>query len=262
METEHTKTLPVVQVTVNGPFGHDRHPRVPITCDEIRRDVAACTRAGARSFHIHTRDAAGAESLSPDDVNRMVAAARRGAEEARSRVEIGLTTGAWIVPDLGTRLAAIRGWEGVNCAKVNVSEEGFEHVMATMLEAGVGVDVGIWAMEDVRRFERSGFSPLVARVSVELDTGPPYSLSGDPTAHASEIHAALDDIGVTVPRLEHGGEEWTWPLVEDAFRRGWATRVGFEDSVFLPDGSMAEDNAALVSAAVQLRDSMAARPPQ
>jgi uncharacterized protein (DUF849 family) len=245
---------PIVQATVNGPFGRDRHPRVPVTCDEIRRDVAACTRAGARSFHIHARDAAGAESLSPGDVAAMVAAARQGAEEAGSDVEIGLTTGAWIVPDLGTRLAMIRGWAGVDCATVNVSEEGFEQVMATMLEAGVGVDVGIWAMEDVRRFERSGFLPHVARVSVELDTGPPYHLSGDPAAHASAIHAALDDIGVTVPRLEHGDEEWTWPLVEDAFRRGWATRVGFEDSVFLPDGSVAQDNAALVAAAVELRD--------
>jgi uncharacterized protein (DUF849 family) len=61
-------------------------------------------------------------------------------------------------------------------------------------------------------------------------------------------------MGVTVPRLEHGDEDWTWPLVKDAFRQGWATRVGFEDSVFLPDGSVAQDNAALVAAAVELRD--------
>jgi uncharacterized protein (DUF849 family) len=249
----HTKTSPMVQATVNGPFGRDRHSRVPVTCDEIRRDVAACTQAGARSFHIHTRDATGAESLAPDDVASMVAAARLGAQEAGSDVEIGLTTGAWIVPDLRTRVAMIRGWVGVDCATVNVSEEGFEHVMAAMLEAGIGVDAGIWAMEDVRRFERSGLVSHVARVSVELDTGPPYHLSGDPRAHASEIHAALDDIGVTVPRLEHGDEEWTWPLVEDAFGRGFATRVGFEDSVFLPDGSVAQDNAALVAAAVELR---------
>jgi len=158
------------------------------------------------------------------------------------------------MPDLGTRRALIRGWVGVDCARVNVSEDGFEHVMAAMLEAGVGIDVGTSAMEDVRRFERPGFRRHVARVSVELGTGPPYHLSGDPAAHAAEIHTALDDIGLTVPRLEHGDEEWTWPLAEDAFRRGWATRVGFEDSVFLPGWSLARDNAALIAAAVQLRD--------
>jgi uncharacterized protein (DUF849 family) len=104
MPVEHTRPPPLVQATVNGPFGPGRHPRVPITCDEIRRDVAACTRAGARSFHIHTRDAAGAESLAPDDVAAMVAAARQGAGEAGADLEIGLTTGAWIVPDLGRRI--------------------------------------------------------------------------------------------------------------------------------------------------------------
>lgn len=250
----HTQALPMVQATVNGPFGRGHHPRVPVTCEEIRRDVAACTRAGARSFHIHTRDPSGAESLAPDDVSRMVAAAREGAQQAGQDVEIGLTTGAWIVPDLNRRLDMIRHWTGVDCATVNVCEEGFEHVMATMLEASVGVDVGIWALEDVRRFERSGLVHHIARVSVELGTSPPYNLSGDPAARASEVHAALDDIGVTVPRLQHGDGDWTWPLLEDAFRRGWATRIGFEDTVLLPDGSVAADNAALVTAAIELRD--------
>ena len=34
-------------------------------------------------------------------------------------------------------------------------------------------------------------------------------------------------------------------------------RIGFEDSVFLPDGSVAADNAALVAAAVEMRNSLA-----
>ncbi len=67
---------------------------------------------------------------------------------------------------------------------------------------------------------------------------------------------------MTVPRLQHGDEEWTWPLVTDAFRRGLATRVGFEDSVLLPDGSAAQDNAALVAAAIELRDATRAPRPR
>jgi len=47
--------------------------------------------------------------------------------------------------------------------------------------------------------------------------------------------------------------DWTWPLVADAFRRGHDTRVGFEDSIYLPDGSIAPGNAALVRAALALR---------
>jgi uncharacterized protein (DUF849 family) len=48
--------------------------------------------------------------------------------------------------------------------------------------------------------------------------------------------------------------DWTWPLVADAFRRGHDTRVGFEDSVYLPDGTVARSNADLVRAAVSLHD--------
>ena len=42
-------------------------------------------------------------------------------------------------------------------------------------------------------------------------------------------------------------------IAEDAFRREHDTRVGFEDSVLLPDGTTAESNAQLVEAALALR---------
>ena len=67
------------------------------------------------------------------------------------------------------------------------------------------------------------------------------------------MNEALDLAGSTCPRLTHGMHDWTWPLVADAFRRGHDTRVGFEDSDLLPDGSRAGSNAELVAAAVALR---------
>ena len=65
-----------------------------------------------------------------------------------------------------------------------------------------------------------------------------------------------DLAGATCPRLTHGMNDWTWPLVQDAFRRGHDTRVGFEDSVLLPGGTRADDNAQLVRAALELRASL------
>lgn len=66
------------------------------------------------------------------------------------------------------------------------------------------------------------------------------------------IHAILDRAGVTAPRLQHGDGELTWILIEDAVRRGLDTRVGFEDTLHLPDGSRASSNADLVTAARSL----------
>lgn len=48
---------------------------------------------------------------------------------------------------------------------------------------------------------------------------------------------------VKAPRLQHGYGEVTWILIEDAVRRGLDTRVGLEDTLYLPDGSPARNNA-------------------
>jgi len=55
------------------------------------------------------------------------------------------------------------------------------------------------------------------------------------------------------PRLQHSDGESTWVLVADASRRALSTRVGFEDSVVLPNGRCASSNAELVATAVSLQ---------
>ena len=162
------------------------------------------------------------------------------------------------MPDLADRIAMIREWEGVDCATVNLSEPGFEVVMGAMLETGVGIDVGLWAPVEMGRLLRSGLLPRAQRVSIELDPGEPYFLEGEPAELAQQVNDALDRAGSTCPRLTHGMNDWTWPLVEDAFRRGHDARVGFEDSVLLPDGTRARNNAQLVEAAVGLESRMRA----
>ena len=51
------------------------------------------------------------------------------------------------------------------------------------------------------------------------------------------------------PRLLHGLGHCAWHLVELAAKRGYDTRMGFEDTLRLPDGSLAGSNAELVGAA-------------
>ncbi len=242
----------MLQVTPNGPWGKDVHPEMPVSLSELSADLRACFQAGATGVHLHVRDPDGAETLEPAVVNGTCRTVRDLAAEVGARVEIGLTTGEWIVADLADRIAMIREWEGVDCATVNLSERGFEAVMEALLDAGVGIDVGLWAPVEMDQLLRSGLLPRAQRVSIELDPGEPYFLQGEPADLAQQVNEALDLAGSTCPRLTHGMHDWTWPLVEDAFRRGHDTRVGFEDSVLLPDGTRAESNAQLVEAAVAL----------
>jgi hypothetical protein len=59
--------------------------------------------------------------------------------------------------------------------------------------------------------------------------------------------AAFSPLGTV---LLHGEEELTWPMLRLAGERGLDARIGLEDTLKLPDGQPAVDNAALVRAAV------------
>lgn len=230
----------VLQAALNGPLTKDDHSAVPVTADELARDAAACVAAGARSVHVHPRDATGAERAEGFVVDAVVRTVRAACE-----TEISVTTGAWIQPDLDRRLELIRGWRGPDCATVNMSEDGSVAVMEALLDAGVAIEAGVWSVADVELLARSGLVDRVRRVLVE-----PVDLQeSEAVAFVDEIHRALDELGARAPRLQHGDGEATWVLIRDAVDRGLDTRVGLEDTFFAPDGRRVAGNAELVAEA-------------
>lgn len=52
------------------------------------------------------------------------------------------------------------------------------------------------------------------------------------------------------PILLHGEGRSTWPALHLARERGLDARIGLEDTLTLPDGAPAPDNASLVAAAL------------
>ncbi len=139
----------------------------------------------------------------------------------------------------------VRSWRQPDFATVNVCEEGASEVLGALVEARVGVEAGVWTVEDVERLIATRFSGRVSRVLVEpvdVPVGEAEKLVGD-------IHAALDRYRVRAPRLQRGDGESTWILVRDAVRRGIDTRVGLEDTLYMPNGETAGSNVVLVRAA-------------
>ena len=231
----------MLQAALNGDRTRDEHPAVPLSAAELARDAAACVAAGAGAIHLHPRDAEGRESAAPEVVNGVVEAVK-----AACGVPVGVTTGAWIEPDLERRLALVAGWTAPDYSSVNVSEEGSADVMRALLEAGVGIEAGVWSVQDAERLAASGLAARVTRVLVE-----PVEAGEGALKIVAAIHAALDAGGVTAPRLQHGDGDATWPLIEDAFRRGLDTRVGLEDTLHDPDGAVTAGNPALIRAATR-----------
>jgi uncharacterized protein (DUF849 family) len=233
----------LLQASLNGPLTKADHPAVPTSLAELVDDARRCALAGARSFHVHPRDGEGREQLDSKTVDRTAAAIREA-----TRMPVGVTTGAWIEPEIERRIRLIRAWRAPDFATVNLSEAGSDRVLRALVDADIGIEAGVWTVEDVETLASSGLAERVLRICVE-----PVDLAADGAIRfVDEIHAALDAAGMRAPRLQHGDGEATWVLLNDAIRRGIATRIGLEDTLLLVDGSRAAGNEELVRAAREL----------
>jgi uncharacterized protein (DUF849 family) len=230
----------LLQAALNGPWTRADHPAVPMSVGELARDAAACVAAGAGAIHMHPRDPEGRESLDVGVVDVVVACVREACG-----VPVGVSTGAWIEPDVERRVALLSAWRAPDYASVNLSENGAVDVIRALTAAGVGIEAGVWSVADAELLGASGLG--VTRVLVE-----PVGVGAEEAvAVVEEIHAVLDRFGVAAPRLQHGDGDATWVLLRDAIARGYDTRIGLEDTQYEPDGARTTGNAALVGAAAQ-----------
>ncbi|MBI5338664.1 MAG: 3-keto-5-aminohexanoate cleavage protein [Mycolicibacterium rufum] len=231
-----------LKACINGARTPDEHPALPVTPDQLAADAVAAHAAGARAVHLHPKNADGVDSLLAPDVGAAVAAVR----DAVPGLPLGVTTGYWALPDATQRLRAIDGWSVLpDFASVNWHEPGSPELAELLLSRGIGVEAGIFHAEAAQSWAASGVAAHCLRVMVELGA------DGDVTT-ADEVLALASEADSPAPVLLHGLDDSCWPLLRHAGVRGLQARIGMEDTLTLPDGSRADGNAALVSAAVEL----------
>ncbi|HMA41449.1 MAG TPA: 3-keto-5-aminohexanoate cleavage protein [Gemmatimonadales bacterium] len=242
MSVHATPRARLLQAALNGGRRKDDHPAVPTTAPEVADAAAQCVQAGARAIHVHVRDARGLESVAPGDVAHCVAALRA----AIPGTPVGVSTGAWIMPEPELRHRTVSAWTvQPDYASVNFHESGAEELATLLLSRGTGIEVGLPEAVAAERLVRSDLAPRCLRVLIE-----PQAQALDAALRTvEEIEAVLDAGGVALPRLLHGLDHTAWPLIGAAAARGYDTRIGFEDTLTLPDGTPAPSNAALVTAA-------------
>jgi uncharacterized protein (DUF849 family) len=229
----------LVKAAINGRRFLSDHPSIPITPQQQAYEGALAVAAGAGAIHVHPRNSDGQESLGSADV----AATLKATRAACPSTPIGVSTGAWIVPEIGARQTLISEWDVLpSFAGVNFHEVGAVQIALILLEKGIGVEAGIWNAEAARFFRRSGLSDRCLRILIEPGQEP-----GNAKDRLDEIESCLQEI--QCPRLLHGFETSTWEFIALASRRGYDTRVGFEDTVTLPQGRRAKDNGELVAEA-------------
>jgi uncharacterized protein (DUF849 family) len=235
-----------LKACINGVRTPEVHPNLPVTPEQLAAAALAAHGAGAVAVHMHPKTADGVDSLLPQHVDAAVDAVRHAAPG----LPLGVTTGFWALPDAEARLRAVDGWAVLpDFASVNWHEPGSEELARLLLSKGLGVEVGIFHTKAAESWAASDFARHCMRVMIELGR------DGDPStwiATADDLLSQVLAAGSPAPVLLHGLDESCWPLLEHAGARGVQTRIGMEDTLQLPDGSTASDNAALVSAAVQL----------
>jgi uncharacterized protein (DUF849 family) len=229
----------LLKACLNGARSAASHPALPVTPDQLAADAQAAVGAGAGAVHVHPRDRDGRESLRGAVIAEVLEVMRQSVD-----IPIGVTTGAWVVPDPRERIEIVRGWRVLpDFASVNFHEDGARAVAETLIERGVGVEVGIWTAASASEFASSGLGPSCLRILVEpMD---PEPLGAKATVRS--IEAVVGGLGI--PLLLHGFQATAWPMLDEAILRGYDTRMGLEDTLQLPDGTTASGNAELVATA-------------
>jgi uncharacterized protein (DUF849 family) len=235
----------LIKAAINGGRTKAEHPAIPVSPNEIASSVLESVDGGAAAIHFHVRSENGSESLQAEDLARAFHAVRLKAPTA----QVGVSTGAWIVPDPNMRVAMISAWTTLpDFASVNFSEEGAYEVAQVLLRKGVGVEVGLCDSDAAERFVNSGLTTRCLRVLIE-----PQEQEIEKARETVRLmEAVLDRANINVPRLLHGTEATTWTIMEDAVKRGYGVRVGFEDTLSLANGTVAQTNSDLIKAAVKV----------
>lgn len=232
--------------------GKADHPALPLTAAEIARDAAQSLEAGAAMIHLHVRDAAGAHVLDADLYREAMVAVQRAVGDS---LVIQITTeavGRYTAPEQIALIDALMP-ESVSIALREIlPENGDESAAAALFQ----------------RMEKAGIlHQIIIYDATELDRLDDLARRGvlpDGPLAVMAVCGRYTETGATWPELEAylraeiGRHHWMLcafgpdeaAFMARAAQEGGHARVGFENNLWLPDGTVAANNAAIVAATV------------
>lgn len=227
------------------------HPALSLTVPELVADVVASAAAGVAAVHLHVRDAEGRHSLDPALYREAIAALRKPLPE----LAIQITTEAVgryspaeqmaVVRDLRPEAVSLALRELVPDASGEPEARAF---FAWMAENRIAPQFILYDPEEVTRLidlADRGIIPS-ARPFLLFVLGRYSPGQQSSPADLVPFVAALGERAFPWAVCAFGRHEAECALA--AARLGGHVRVGFENNLHLPDGTLAADNAALVRA--------------
>ena len=247
------KLIITVALTGNVPT-KDMNPHLPVTADEIAADVRRCADAGAVLFHVHARDEDQRPTLDRDAFKERA----RQIKEAAPEVIIQLSTGARAGKDWEARANPVRllpemasfttGSNNLPGIIYENSPPFIEYLATVFKETGVKPEIEVFEtgmINNALYLLNKGF--LESPLHFQFVLGAPGAMPG--------TVKNLLFLSESIP----AGSTWTVagiakaeiPLAVAAVVMGGHVRVGLEDNLFMPDGSLAS-NPRLVEKVVAI----------
>lgn len=230
------------------------NPNLPVTPKEIARDVKDCAAAGASIFHVHARDEMEKPSLNGEIFKKIVRKIKKKAPEVIIQLSTGARAGKdWedralpvrLLPEMGSFTTGSNNLPGIIYEN---SPQFIEFLAQVFKETGV--------KPEIEAFETGMINNALFLVKKGLLSTPLHFnfVLGAPGAMPGSLKNLLF-LSESIP----AGSTWTVAgigkneisLATAAILMGGHVRVGLEDNLYLPDGSLAS-NPALVETIVRI----------
>lgn len=255
------RTLPRIMVAPNGARrGKADHPKLPVTIEETVETARACQKAGADGIHAHIRDAQGNHLLDPGLYRELQ-------QELRQTVPdmfVQITTEAVGIysPDQQRAIVEQSNPKAVSIGLSEMLSEGESATVRAFYHAQREKDVAIqhilYSADDVIRLTRLIKNGFLPDTHLQL-----LFVLGRYTKTQTSVPEDLDPFLPELDLLEtHLSQKVDWACCAFgkhetecliyAHQKGGKSRIGFENNLFMQDGSLANDNAARIMELVEL----------
>lgn len=234
-----------IQIAING----NRNDQiVPKMTESIVESAILSIEKGAKSIHFHPRDDKGNETFKREFVDNQIGELRK----KLNNVPIGISTGEWIEPNLDKRLEQIGSWKNLpDFVSINYDENGFEKVTELISKKGIKIEIGLSSLESAKNFTKNNFKGDFLRILIE----PQEQTLESAIETVNQIENHINNCKIQLPFLLHGFDKTCWNLIELAFKKNYETRIGFEDTLTLPNGKNAKSNMELLEQAQRIKAS-------
>ncbi len=230
------------------------HPELPLTHAELARTAVACAEAGAGMVHLHVRDSRGKHTLAPEYYRPAI---REVEAAVGDKMLIQVTSEAAGVfkaveqIDLMKQLAP-------HCLSCGLREfvkdrEGFERAakfFSQLHQAGTLVQYILYCPEDVEWYEQlceEGVLPGKKHFLLFV-----LGRYGEGGRLFYNLHDYLEPLKRNSRWMACAFGQNEHSVMKQAVELGGHARVGFENNLLLPDGSLAKNNADLVALTVEM----------